>query len=62
MNNLTPLVKRVCAYMMDIFIVMLLAVITTSIPFLRKNNTEYQNNYSKYEEAYTKINEYYEIY
>ena len=46
--------------MLDIFIIMFLSVLITSIPFLRKNNTEYQNKYSEYEEKYTQINNYYE--
>lgn len=60
MNNLTPLIKRVCAYMVDIFIVMILSVLISSIPFLRKNTQEYQNKYNEYEEKYTKINDFYQ--
>ena len=61
MNNLTPLVKRVCAYMVDILIVMLLSLAITSIPFLRKNTNEYQDKYSEYEEKYTKTNDFYQL-
>lgn len=61
MNNLTPLVKRVCAYMVDILIVMILSLAITSIPFLRKNTKEYQDKYSEYEEKYTKTNEFYQL-
>ncbi len=61
MNNLTPLIKRVCAYMIDIIIVMYLSTIITSIPFLRKNTTEYQNKYSEYQEQSNKIKNYSEL-
>ena len=61
MNNLTPLVKRVGAYMIDILIVMILSLAITSIPFLRKNTNEYQDKYSEYEEKYTKTNEFYQL-
>ena len=61
MNNLTPLVKRVCAYMVDILIVMILSLAITSIPFLRKNTNEYQDKYSEYEEKYTKTNDFYQL-
>ena len=61
MNNLTPLVKRVCAYIIDIIIVMYLSTIITSIPFLRKNNTEYQNKYSEYQTQSNIIKNYAEL-
>ena len=61
MKNLTPLVKRVAAYMVDILIVMILSLAITSIPFLRKNTKEYQDKYSEYEEKYTKTNEFYQL-
>lgn len=61
MNNLTPLVKRVCAYIIDIIIVMYLSTIITSIPFLRKNTTEYQNKYSEYQEQSNIIKNYSEL-
>ena len=61
MNNLTPLVKRICAYMVDILIVMILSLAITSIPFLRKNTNEYQDKYSEYEEKYTKTNDFYQL-
>ena len=61
MNNLTPLVKRVCAYMVDILIVMILSLAITSIPVLRKNTNEYQDKYSEYEAKYTKTNEFYQL-
>ena len=61
MNNLTPLVKRVGAYMIDILIVMILSLAITSIPFLRKNTNEYQDKYSEYEEKYTKTNDFYQL-
>ena len=61
MNNLSPLVKRVCAYLIDIIIVMYLSTIITSIPFLKKDNTEYQTKYSEYQEQSNIIKNYSEL-
>ena len=52
MKNLKPLMKRVCAYLIDLFIVLMLGTLVSSIPFLNKNMDNYQKTYSKYEDKY----------
>lgn len=58
MNNIRPLMKRVCAYAIDIVIVTLLASSISSIKFLNKNMEEYQKTYEEYEERYTNYTNY----
>lgn len=58
MTNLKPLMKRVAAYMIDLFIVLIIASLVSSIPFLNKNMDEYQKTYDEYEEKYNEYAEY----
>ena len=58
MKNLKPLMKRVCAYMIDLFIVMILASLVSSIPLLNKKMDKYQKTYSEYEDKYNIYSDY----
>ena len=58
MKNLKPLMSRVCAYMIDLFVVLMIATLVSSIPFLNKNMDKYQKTYSKYEEKFNDYSEY----
>jgi len=43
MTNLKPLMKRICAYIIDLFLVLIIASLVSSIPVLNKNMDDYQN-------------------
>ena len=58
MKNLKPLMRRVCAYMIDLFVVLMIATLVSSIPFLNKNMDKYQKTYSEYEEKFNDYSEY----
>lgn len=58
MNNIRPLMKRVCAYIIDLFIVLLFASFLAKIPLLNKNIDNYQKTYEEYEEEYNIFSEY----
>jgi len=58
MRNIKPLMKRVCAYILDLFIVLIVASLISSIPALNKNMDEYQKTYEDYEEKYNEYTEY----
>lgn len=58
MTNTRPLMKRVCAYLIDLLIVLTLSSIISSIPALNKNMDDYQETYKKYTEEYNKFAEY----
>lgn len=58
MNNIRPLMKRVCAYIIDLFIVLLVASFIAKIPLLNKNIDNYQKTYEEYEEEYNIFSEY----
>lgn len=58
MKNTRPLMKRVCAYLIDLFIVLIISSIISNIPFLNKNFEAYQSTYSEYEEKYNQYTEY----
>lgn len=58
MNNIKPLMKRVAAYMIDLFIVLILASLVSSLPLLNKNMDKYQKTYSEYEEKFNDFSEY----
>lgn len=54
MNNLdlSPVLKRVGAYMIDILITLIIATILTSLPFLNTRYQKYQKVYNEYQEVY----------
>lgn len=58
MANITPLLKRVCAYMIDLFIILLISSLISSIPGLNKGMNEYQATYKEYQEEYNEYSEY----
>lgn len=58
MNNTRPLMKRICAYIIDLFIVLLFSSFLTKIPLLNKNIDNYQKTYEEYEEEYNIFSEY----
>ena len=58
MRNLKPLMRRVCAYMIDLFVVLIIASLVSSIPFLNKNMDKYQKTYSEYEEKFNDYSDY----
>ena len=47
MKNINLVMKRVCAYMIDTVIVMLLSLSISTIPFLRKNTEKYETKYKE---------------
>lgn len=61
MKNISLVMKRVCAYMIDTIIVMLLALSISSIPFLRKNTEKYDEKYKEYEERFNEYNDFYQL-
>ena len=61
MSNIKPLLKRVCAYMIDLFIVLIISSLVSSIPFLNKNIDSYQETYEEYEEKYNEYADYYTL-
>lgn len=58
MKNLKPLMRRVCAYMIDLFVVLILATLVSSIPFLNKNMDKYQETYDEYEDKFNDYSKY----
>lgn len=54
MNNLdlSPVLKRVGAYMIDILITLIIATLITSLPFLNTRYQKYQKVYNEYQEVY----------
>ena len=60
MKNFKPFMKRVCAYTIDMFIVLMISSLISSIPVLNKNIDEYQKKYSEYEEKYNMYMDYLE--
>lgn len=58
MKNINILLKRICAYMVDIIIVMFISILISSIPYINKDNEKYQQKYSEYVEEYNKYIEF----
>lgn len=58
MTNIRPLMKRVCAYIIDLFIVLIIATLISSIPLLNKGTEDYQKTYDEYEKEYNEYTEY----
>lgn len=58
MTNIKPLMKRVCAYIIDLFIVLLISSLISSIPFLNKGMDDYQKTYTEYEQKYNNYAKY----
>ena len=58
MTNMKPFLKRVCAYTIDLVIVLTLSSLISSIPVLNKQADEYQETYKEYEKEYTEYSEY----
>lgn len=61
MTNLKPLMKRICAYIIDLFLVLIIASLVSSIPVLNKNMDDYQNTYEEYEVEYNEYIDYLEL-
>lgn len=58
MKNTRPLMKRVCAYLIDLLIVLIISSTISNIPFLNKNLDKYQSTYKEYEEKYNQYSNY----
>lgn len=58
MNNIKPLMKRIGAYAIDLFLVLMLSSLISSIPALNKNMEGYQETYNKYKEEYNEYEKY----
>lgn len=58
MENLKPVLKRVGAYIIDLFIVFIISSLISSIPGLNKNIDSYQKTYDEYQEKYNDYAEY----
>lgn len=58
MKNVKFLIKRVCAYTIDLVIVLILASTLSSIPIINKNIDIYQEKYDEYQEEYNNYSEY----
>lgn len=58
MKNIKPVMKRVCAYIIDLFIVLLIASLISRIPFINKMMEDYQKTYDEYLEKYNEYSEY----
>ena len=54
MNNTKPLFKRLGAYIIDVTLVLIISSLISSIPFLNKDITKYQETYQEYEIEYNK--------
>jgi len=52
MNNTRPLFKRAGAYIIDLCVVLIISSLISSIPFLNKEITKYQEIYKEYETEY----------
>lgn len=58
MKNIKFLIKRVCAYTIDLVIVLILASTLSSIPVINKNIDIYQEKYDEYQKEYKDYSEY----
>lgn len=58
MKNFKFLIKRVCAYTIDLVIVLILASTLSSIPVINKNIDIYQEKYDEYQKEYKDYSEY----
>lgn len=58
MKNVKFLIKRVCAYTIDLVIVLILASTLSSIPVINKNIDIYQEKYDEYQKEYNDYSEY----
>ena len=58
MKNIKFLIKRVCAYTIDLVIVLILASTLSSIPVINKNIDIYQEKYDEYQKEYNDYSEY----
>ena len=56
--NIKPLLKRTCAYTIDLAIVFILTSTISTIPLLSKQMEPYQKTYNEYVENYNEYNEY----
>lgn len=54
MNNSKPFFKRLGAYIIDVTLVLIISSLISSIPFLNKDITKYQETYKEYETEYNK--------
>lgn len=61
MTNIKPLLKRVAAYVIDLFIVLLISSAISSVPALNKNMNEYQETYEEYEKEYNEYAQYFSL-
>ena len=52
MNNIKPLLKRVCAYAIDLALILVISSLISSLPVFNKETKEYQEAYSEYEEIF----------
>lgn len=61
--EIKPIIKRVCAYLIDIFIVMIIATLISTIPAFEKKYDNYQKTYQELSDIYSeydKLNELFE--
>lgn len=58
MKTIKPVLKRVGAYLIDIFIIFFVSSLISSIPAINKNIDSYQKTYDEYEEKYNEYAEY----
>lgn len=58
MENIKMFTRRVCAYIIDLFIVLLVSTIISNIPFINKDMKDYQKTYDEYEEKYNNYADY----
>lgn len=58
MTNMKHLIKRVGAYTIDLFIILLISSLISSIPVLNKDIDNYQKTYEEYEEKYNDYSAY----
>lgn len=58
MKNINILLKRICAYMVDIVIVMFISILISSIPYISKDNEKYEEKYNEYLNEYNKYTEF----
>lgn len=58
MTNIKPFMKRLGAYTIDMFIILIISSLISSIPALNKDMDKYQKTYEEYEEKYNAYAEY----
>ena len=58
MNNLKPLLKRVCAYSIDLLIVLTISSLISNTQIFKKQMNSYQKTYDEYKEKHNKYSEY----